>query len=233
MITKAVIPIAGFGYRMGLLTEYIPKEMYPLGPVPVIHKALLEALLCGITDLYIVTRKGKEIVTKYIEASWPLKLTIVNQTRTGLGGAILSAADLIKEDFAVILPDELIAGQLSLETLIKRHETGTYTLGVQSVSSSEAHKYGIVYKRRGVGTKVVEKPSFKITSPKAIIGRYILRKDVFRDLVTVQEQTPDHLELQLTPVFNDPKLLTIVNIKSKRIDAGSIEGYKKAVKYYG
>lgn len=53
-ITKAVIPVAGWGTRMLPITKTIEKCMLPVGTRPVIDYIVQDVLRAGITDIYFV-----------------------------------------------------------------------------------------------------------------------------------------------------------------------------------
>ena len=67
MIETAVIPAAGFGKRMGLLTTFFPKEMFPLGRLPMIQHTITELKRSGIKGICVVIRKGKEVIEEYLK----------------------------------------------------------------------------------------------------------------------------------------------------------------------
>ncbi len=53
-ITKAIIPVAGWGTRMLPITKAIEKCMLPIGTRPVIDFVVHDVLQAGITDIYFV-----------------------------------------------------------------------------------------------------------------------------------------------------------------------------------
>ena len=61
-IRKAVIPVAGLGTRMMPATKAIPKELLPVYDQPIIEHVVKEAIAAGITEIRLVTRRGKEAI---------------------------------------------------------------------------------------------------------------------------------------------------------------------------
>lgn len=53
-VTKAIIPVAGWGTRRLPITKSIEKCMLPIGNVPVIDFVVQDCLRAGITDIYFV-----------------------------------------------------------------------------------------------------------------------------------------------------------------------------------
>ena len=66
-ITKAVIPAAGLGTRVLPATKAIPKEMFPIVDKPAIQYIVEEAVASGITDILIVTNRGKELIENHFD----------------------------------------------------------------------------------------------------------------------------------------------------------------------
>lgn len=57
-ITKAIIPVAGWGTRRLPVTKAIEKCMLPIGNRPIIDYIVQDCLLAGVTDIYFVVNKA-------------------------------------------------------------------------------------------------------------------------------------------------------------------------------
>ena len=68
-VTKAVIPAAGLGTRVLPATKAMPKEMLPIVDKPSIQFIVEEAVRSGITDILIITNRGKGIIEEIGRAS--------------------------------------------------------------------------------------------------------------------------------------------------------------------
>lgn len=68
MVKTAVIAAAGQGTRMYPFSLAVPKELIPIGTVPVIQYVLEELMDAGITTVIVVISDGKEAVEKYLNA---------------------------------------------------------------------------------------------------------------------------------------------------------------------
>ena len=66
-ITKAVIPAAGFGTRILPATKAMPKEIFPIVDKPSIQYIVEEAVKSGITDILIITSRGKNIIEDHFD----------------------------------------------------------------------------------------------------------------------------------------------------------------------
>ena len=64
-ITKAIIPVAGWGTRMLPMTKAVEKCMLPIGTRPVIDYVVQDVIAAGITDIYFVVAEGATQVQAY------------------------------------------------------------------------------------------------------------------------------------------------------------------------
>src|ERR1051326_8542269 len=61
-VRKAVLPAAGLGTRLYPLTHAFPKELLPVGPLPVLAHIARELRLTGITEaLFIISERKPQI----------------------------------------------------------------------------------------------------------------------------------------------------------------------------
>src|SRR2546425_13331566 len=131
-VRKAVFPAAGLGTRFLPATKAQPKEMLPLVDKPIIQYVIEEAVAAGLTNIIIVTGRGKNAIEDHFDTSYELEklleergkhdllaqvraisnitVSYVRQGETlGLGHAVLVAKDLVgDEPFAVLLGDDII-----------------------------------------------------------------------------------------------------------------------------
>lgn len=169
-ITKAVIPAAGLGTRVLPATKSMPKEMLPIVDKPAIQYIVEEAVNSGITDILIITNRGKGLIEDHFDRvpelegrlanSGPEKQRILNEiigiahkaniyfvrqkeTR-GLGHAVGCARSFVgNEPFAVLYGDDVIIGKdPACAQLIRAYEEfGKGVVGVNKVSEEAIHKY--------------------------------------------------------------------------------------------
>ncbi len=115
-IDIGVIPAAGWGTRMHPAISDFPKELLPIGDLPMIAYSINEALKCHLKIIYVIVRPEKKRLIKYLEGLLKedkyreLKIIIAFQeSADGLAAAILSAADLENDaSMAVLLPDNIV-----------------------------------------------------------------------------------------------------------------------------
>lgn len=167
-IKKAVIPAAGLGTRVLPATKAMPKEMLPIVDKPAIQYIVEEAVKSGITDILIITSRGKSIIEDHFDRMPELEkrledsgkheylkdvVNIANmanisfvrqQQQLGLGHAILQAKNFVgNEPFAVLYGDDVIIGDdPCIGQLCRAYETfGKGTVCIKEVPKDDIKKY--------------------------------------------------------------------------------------------
>jgi UTP--glucose-1-phosphate uridylyltransferase len=72
-ITKAIIPVAGWGTRMLPITKAIEKSMLPVGTRPVIDYVVQDVIRAGIRDIYFVVGEQSTQIQSYYRSNIQLK----------------------------------------------------------------------------------------------------------------------------------------------------------------
>ncbi|MBI3057697.1 MAG: UTP--glucose-1-phosphate uridylyltransferase GalU [Deltaproteobacteria bacterium] len=151
-------------------------------------------------------RGQKEAVQNLRQIAEMIEVVSVRQKKPlGLGHAVFCARDLVgDEPFAVLLSDDLIEAPVPCMRQLMEifAEKGESVLALRRVPEDQVRRYGIVQgkeltKRLYEVENMVEKPQpHETPSRLAIIGRYILRPEIFSLLENV---TPGKGgEIQLT-----------------------------------
>ena len=71
-VTKAVIPVAGWGTRMLPITKVIEKCMLPVGTRPVVDYIVQDVIRAGITDIYFVVGEQSSQLQSFYRTNIPL-----------------------------------------------------------------------------------------------------------------------------------------------------------------
>jgi UTP--glucose-1-phosphate uridylyltransferase len=80
-VKKAIFPIAGMGTRFLPLSKVVSKELIPLVDKPLIHYSVEEALLSGIKEIQLVTRKSQKDVTAYFNPNPELEALLKERNK--------------------------------------------------------------------------------------------------------------------------------------------------------
>ena len=196
MIKKCLFPAAGYGTRFLPATKAIPKEMLPILSKPLMQYGVEEALSANITNLAIVTGRGKRAIEDHFDNSYELEsqllgtskehylreikeivskstFTYVRQKQMlGLGHAILTGEPLIgNEPFAVILADDLCDcddnGVLSQMIEIYNHYKCSI-IAIEEVPMNQTHNYGIISGNKIINSQDLYNVTDMIEKPEKI-----------------------------------------------------------------
>lgn len=167
-IRKAVIPAAGLGTRVLPVSKVMPKEMLPIVDKPAIQYIVEEAVAAGITDILIITNRGKGLIEDHFDHNIELEqrleatgrtevlgqlrrittmanITFIRQKETkGLGHAVNCARSFVgDEPFAILYGDDVIIGDdPACGQLCRAYEEyGLGVAGIKQVTMEQIQKY--------------------------------------------------------------------------------------------
>ncbi|TVR46783.1 MAG: UTP--glucose-1-phosphate uridylyltransferase, partial [Rhodobacteraceae bacterium] len=244
-------------------------EILTLVDRPLIQYAIDEARAAGITEFIFVTSRGKSALEDYFDTAPELEmklerdgkdalLEVLRSTNMesgdiaylrqhqplGLGHAVWCARRLIgNEPFAVILPDDVISGDIPcLKQMVDAYaETGGNMVAAMEVPEDKVSSYGVLDVAEDMGSLVhvrgmVEKPKPAVAPSRlAVIGRYILTPRVFDNLGRQERGAGG--EIQLTDAIaeeigasND---VYGFRFRGQRFDCGSKAGFLQATLAFG
>ena len=76
-ITKAIIPVAGWGTRRLPITKSIEKCMLPIGNRPIVDYVVQDCIAAGITDIYFVVSEESSQIQAYYEDNGALNTYLI------------------------------------------------------------------------------------------------------------------------------------------------------------
>jgi UTP--glucose-1-phosphate uridylyltransferase len=167
---KAIIPAAGLGTRFLPATKEQPKEMLPVVGKPVIQYVVEEAVAAGVTDILMVTGRGKRAIEDHFDRSVELEDLLERSANTeklrevrripelanvfyvrqgrprGLGHAVLCGAGHIDDEPVYLLLGDVIMPKGScLGRLREVHEKyGASVIAVEPVEMQYVSRYGVI-----------------------------------------------------------------------------------------
>jgi UTP--glucose-1-phosphate uridylyltransferase len=170
-VRKAVITAAGLGTRFLPATKSIPKEMLPVVDRPAIQYIVEEAVQAGLTDILIITGRGKRAVEDHFDRNFELEHYLETSGKHALLKEVQFASDLADlhyvrqrdplglghavsvarhhvgdEPFAVLLGDDIMVDDARLlrSMLDAYARDGESVVAVLEVSPEEISSYGCV-----------------------------------------------------------------------------------------
>src|SRR2546423_11780113 len=170
-VRKAVIPAAGLGTRFLPATKSQPKEMVPVIDKPTIQYVVEEAVGAGITDILVITGRGKRAIEDHFDRNFELEFYLeqgkkddeLEQVQAisemadihyirqrdplGLGHAVSVARQHVgSEPFAVLLGDDIMVDNSKLlRSMLDVYERyGRSVLAVLEVAREDIRNYGCI-----------------------------------------------------------------------------------------
>ncbi|HEY4409228.1 MAG TPA: UTP--glucose-1-phosphate uridylyltransferase GalU [Acidimicrobiia bacterium] len=170
-VRKAVIPAAGLGTRFLPATKSQPKEMVPVIDKPTIQYVVEEAVGAGITDILVITGRGKRAIEDHFDRNFELEFYLEQGKKNeeleqvqaisemadihyirqrdplGLGHAVSVARQHVgSEPFAVLLGDDIMVDDAKLlRSMLDVYERyGRSVVAVLEVAREDIRNYGCV-----------------------------------------------------------------------------------------
>ena len=249
-LDTAVIPCGGLGRRLRPITNWVPKEMLPVGLKPALYWALDEAASAGLLRVILVVTPHKPVIEAAArQYQGPLELEFVPQTAfRGLGDAILSVRDVLAgSPFLLLQPDQLFDGPNPTTAVLAAHRASRRTtVALVEIGKAEGPRTGALgratTRTQAGGRLLIESLEARGSSlgrfdvegdaVLAPTGRVAYNSDVFDDFDAVAAATPPGAEIDDRPVLQRIAArgaLEGVPVPARLFDLGVPEGYRDAV----
>ena len=157
----------------------------------------------------------------------------------GTGDAVLKTKKYIKNNFfLMLLPDDLIIKKNCSKDMIaifKKHKCSV--MASMKVDKKSVNRWGIFSKKKNINKfnflikDVVEKPNINnAPSNNAVIGRYILTKNIFSKLKNQKKGKGGeiHITDSIKKLLQDGHKIIGHNFRGKYLDCGTMDGYIKS-----
>jgi len=192
----------------------------------------------------VLAERGQtEMIETLQQIAEMIEVVSIRQKRPlGLGHAVLCTRDLVgDEPFAVLLADDLIDAQIPCvrQLIDVFEEKKESVIALMKVPREEVHRYGVI-KGRGLADRLyeveemVEKPPLReAPSQMAIIGRYVLRPEIFLLLEKVSPGKGGEIQLTdgLLELVRQRKVYGY-EFAGERYDVGDKFGFVQATVAY-
>ena len=186
-------------------------------------------------------KKDPRIIKEYKQIlKYKKMIKFVYQNKPlGTGDAVLKTKKFIKNKFfLMLLPDDLIMKRNCSIDMIKLHKKyKASVMASMTVKKNNVNRWGIysvaskLDKRNFIISDVIEKPTVKeAPSKNAVIGRYILSRDIFKILKKQKKGKGGEIHITdsiKTMIDNNSKFIGH-KFSGKYLDCGSMEGYIKS-----
>ncbi|RLI05807.1 glucose-1-phosphate thymidylyltransferase [Candidatus Bathyarchaeota archaeon] len=221
---KSVVLAAGEGVRLRPLTLTKPKQLLPVGNLPLLQHLLNSIKKAGIKEVLIVVGYlGEKIQSYFGDGSrLGLKLTYVWQKEVGGTGEALSlTSDYVEKSFLVVYGDLYVKPSVITKVVKAYKKVKENVLAVVEVERPE--NYGVVsLDEEGFLKTIQEKPE-KPVSNLVNAGIYVFTEEIFEKIRQTKKSVRGEIELTDAVqglVENKSKVYT-VKLKNKEwLDVG-------------
>ena len=248
VFAKELLPING---RPGI--EYIIDECIDAGIKEIIFIISKKKMMIKnyfYSDRFyknlIKKKKDPRIIKEYkklLKYKKMIKFVYQNVPK-GTGDAVLKTKRFIKDKyFLMLLPDDLIIKKNCSKSMINVHQKyKSSVMASMQVNKSTVSRWGIYNLSKRLSksdyliSDVVEKPSIKdAPSNKAVIGRYILPKTIFKKLKNQNSGNGGeiHITDAIQSLIKDNENFIAHNFSGKYLDCGTMNGYINSGKKIG
>ena len=186
----------------------------------------------------IKRKKDPRIISEYNKIlKYKKMIKFVFQDKPlGTGDAVLKAKKFIKDKyFLMLLPDDLIIKKNCSKSMITTHKKfNSSVMASMKVNKNEVSRWGIYDIKEKIDNmnfiikSVVEKPTTnEAPSNNAVIGRYILPKAIFNELINLKpgKDGEIHITDAIQSLINNNNKFVGHNFSGKYLDCGTMRGY--------
>lgn len=232
-ITKAIIPVAGWGTRRLPITKTIEKCMLPIGNRPMVDYVVQDCIAAGISDIYFVVSEDSTQLQSYYSTNEALETYLaannkeamlemvappkanfhyITQPASAPYGTATPVGLVLPyleegESVAVLMGDDCLYrtdGISEVARLIERAEGESAMVGVY-VPLEDVSRYGVIQSNEsGHFQKIVEKPSpEQAPSTEINVSKYIFNSALLDCIRVYVQRTDIHGEYQITEPINE------------------------------
>lgn len=231
-ITKAIIPVAGWGTRRLPITKAVEKCMLPIGNRPVIDYVVQDCIKAGITDIYFVVgeqstqlrdyyrpntdlndylkRNNKQNLLSLVEPP-KIRMHYVIQPNYGKYGTAIPVSLVVpllskNESAVVLMGDDCIYrrdNKSEVSRLIKAAGKDCAMLGT-SVPHKDVSKYGVLeVNEAGEFVSIVEKPNIDEAPSDLInVSKYVFNSKALKNIEEFAKNDKQSGEYYITDPIN-------------------------------
>jgi len=208
MITKAIIPVAGWGTRRLPITKAIEKCMLPVGNRPLVDYVVQDCIAAGITDIYFVVSEWMTQIQAYYERNEVLEEYLRAAGKTEMIDAILPPKNITfhfitqntNEKYGTAIPVALVAKNMGED------ESAVVLMGDD-----------FIYSQNG-DSEVARLLETTSQGGSAMLGVNVAREDVSRYGVIATNDNNEFVRIVEKPATNDAPS-TLINVSKYVLNA--------------
>lgn len=179
---QTIILAGGTGKRVFPLAVNKPKPMLRVLGKPLIRYVIETMKEAGLKRFIVVIGHNGEQIRDYFGDGSRFGVSIdytVQKEALGMANALETAMDLVEDHFFVVNADDIFQSSL-IKKMMRQFEESSAGIVLSCKPVTETWKFGIIQTDGDRVAKFVEKPpKGKEPSNLAVVGAYIMTKDIF------------------------------------------------------
>ena len=230
-VKKALILAGGHGVKLRPLTYVLPKPMIPVNNRPILDYIIELLRTHNIRDLTISTGPLASKISDHFGdgSKFGVSITYIHEDkRSGTGGALKQAKELIGDDMFVLFHGDVLA-EINLHEMIEFHESNTCQMTMAITTQEETGDWGVVGLRGNKIVSFTEKPHKEGYQKHINAGIYIINPKVI-DLIPNKVFTM--LEDDVIPKLVEQGNICGYVFDGHWFDVSTPKIYEQALKYW-
>ena len=215
---KAVILAAGEGTRLKPITINRPKPLIKINGKTILEHSISTLKNSGINEIIIITNYKEKDIKEYFKngKKYGVKIQYKKQEKmNGTAYAVNTIESILENNFILIYGDLLFSSEAIKKILnLFKTKNADAVMAVTHVDNPE--KYGIIeLDKKNRIKRIIEKPKSNFSSNLANAGLYVLTRDIFEKIKSINISKRGEYELT--------DALTLMIREEKKVFAGLIE----------
>jgi len=201
-----LIPAAGRGMRLSTYTARIPKSLLRVAGRPIIERNIcIMRDYLGIKIIYILVSYKKEQIMDYLKDGKDMGVSIVyikvGNIQKGLAYGVLDAQKYIKNNFCVILGDEVYydSNHSEMTAFLKKDFSAVCAVKKVRCPLIIKKNYSVEIKDNLI-VSLIEKPEATLNNYLGC-GTYLFKPDIF-NYIKITPHSPKTKRVELVDVIN-------------------------------
>lgn len=221
---QVVILAAGKGLRMLPLTKDIPKPLIEINGKPFIYYILKNLKEAEFEKVFLIVGYKQELLEEYFSKNdFGMEIELVSQIeQLGTGDAVKVLQNKIKEDFVVLMGDNLYS--MNDLKAVKFNDKYSYAYGWRH---PHPEKFGVLILENGFLSRIEEKPE----NPKSDLinsGMYKFTVEIFDALDKIEKSPRGEYELtSAISLLATKKKVKVKMLNDYWVDFGRFEDVPK------
>ena len=234
-ITKAIIPVAGWGTRRLPITKVIEKSMIPVGNRPLVDYSVQELIDAGVKDIYMVISNVEPCqVQQFYKDNVALNNYLIERGKSDRLAMAKTLPDDVTIHYTIQDPSGKYGTAVPVAMVVEEYNINEPVYGIDHPYEALLNGGAITIEDEKLA-KITEKPAPEQVTGLASVSKYILSPSLLREIVDYVNNNdfgPDDQEYMITDPFasyvEKGGCIRVARTAGEYLDGGTVEGWLHA-----